>query len=81
MPRTLIILSALSTVATVVLKPDTFFGLSAELVSSLTTIALGWYALRMVVPPLARAGLGSRSQVRALHPRQAVAGAISERSR
>src|SRR4051794_21533724 len=41
-PRTLIIASALSTVATVVLRPDTFAGLSAELVSSLTTIALGW---------------------------------------
>ena len=78
-PRTVNIFSALSTVATVVLKPDTFFGLSVEFVSSLTTIALGWYALRMAVPPL-RASR-PRSQIRALQPREAVAGAISERSR
>src|SRR4051794_7262099 len=51
-PRIIIIGSSLSTVATLVLKPATFSGLSAELVSSLTTIALGWYALRMVVPRL-----------------------------
>ena len=79
-PRILIILSALSTVATVVLKPDTFSGLSAELVSSLTTIALGWYALRMVAPPLRESRRRLGSQGSALRPRQAVAGAISERS-
>lgn len=78
-PRTLIIASALSTVATVVFEPDTFFGLSAELVSSLTTIALGWYALQMVMAPRSRPRL--RNQVSALQPREAVAGAISERSR
>lgn len=80
-PRTLIILSALSTVATLVLKPDTFFGLSAELVSSLTTIALGWYALRMVLPPPRESRPRPRGQARAPQPRRAVAGALSERSR
>lgn len=80
-PRTVNILSALSTVATVVLEPDTVFGLSAELVSSLTTIALGWYALRMVAPPLRARRPRPRSRLRALQPREAVAGAISERSR
>jgi len=80
-PRTLIIASALSTVATVVLQPDTFFGLSAELVSSLTTIALGWYALQMVVRPIRKSRPRLRDRVRALQPREAVAGAISERNR
>jgi hypothetical protein len=74
-PRTVIILSVLSTIATVVARPDTFFGLSAELVSSLTTIALGGYALRMVVPPL------RENRSRSIQLRRVVAGAISERSR
>src|SRR3954452_10549666 len=78
-PRLLIILAALSTVATVVLKPGTFSGLSAELVSSLTTIALGWYALRMVTPPLRETRRRLRSQGSPLQPRQAVAGPASER--
>jgi len=79
-PRMVIIFSALGTIATVVLKPDTFLGLSAELVSSLTTIAFGWYALRMVAPPVRESRRRLRSPGTALHPRQAVAGAISERS-
>jgi hypothetical protein len=80
-PRTIIIASGLSTVATLVLEPDTFFGLSAELVSSLTTIALGWYALRMVTPPLRESRHRLRTEVGAPQLREAVAGAIGERNR
>jgi hypothetical protein len=78
--RIVIIPSGLSTVATVLLEPDTFFGLTAELVSSLTTIALGWYALRMIAP-LRASRPRLRSQVGAPQPRHALADAISERSR
>jgi hypothetical protein len=80
LPRTVIIASALSTIATVVLRPDTFFGLSAEFVSSLTTIAFGWYALQMIVRPLRESQPRLRGSVGALHARHAVAG-VEGRSR
>jgi hypothetical protein len=45
-PRWVPIVGALSAVATVVLAPDGGAGLVAEAASSVTTIAMGWYAWR-----------------------------------
>ncbi len=48
-PGALLAASALSTVATVVLPPDALMGVFAEAASSVTTIALAWYARRLVI--------------------------------
>jgi hypothetical protein len=45
-PRWVPALGAVSGVATLVLPPDTAAGVLAEAVSSVTTIAIGWYAWR-----------------------------------
>jgi hypothetical protein len=48
-PKLLLAASAVSTVATVFLPPDATAGVVAEAISSITTVALGWYARRLVI--------------------------------
>jgi hypothetical protein len=55
-PRAILVATALSTVATVVLPPNGIAGLVAEAVSSATTIAIGWYALVLWSSPSVDAG-------------------------
>ena len=49
-PRWVPIVGALSAVATVVLPPDAVPGLVGEAASSVTTVAIGWYAWRLARP-------------------------------
>jgi hypothetical protein len=48
MPTWILAVTAFSTVVTVVLPPASIAGVIGEGVSSATTIAIGWYALRSV---------------------------------
>jgi hypothetical protein len=49
MPRWILVVTAISTVVTVVLPPASIAGVLGEAVSSATTVAIGWYALRLVI--------------------------------
>ncbi len=51
MPKKILVAAAISTVATVVLPPNNLAGVVAEAVSSVTTVAVGWYALRLFAGP------------------------------
>jgi hypothetical protein len=48
MPAWILAVTAVSTVVTVVLPPASIAGVIGEAVSSATTIAIGWYALKLV---------------------------------